>query len=192
MQQPLARNSHLAAQQIAFFNIGDQYCSRYYADPAAWGEWGIQAQIATHILTQGRPAYPAAETTEKTVDREEVELNKKYGTLVYSQYYAQYVSPEIPKAIEILKNSKQNQELCLTATLSSGPRNPERDAARAAYVQVGKQYCPSNSIQLGYYGTGVNCLMYCDALCTEGMTCDCVERCKKTPGILFKDDYNNK
>lgn len=192
MQQPLADNSHLAAQQIAFFNIGDHYCSHYYADPTAWGEWGKQAQVATHISTQERPAYPTAETAEKTSDTKEAEMNKKYGALPYSKYYTQYVLPRIAKALEILKNSQQNQNICLTASLSTGPRNPEKDAARAAYVQAGKQYCPSNTIQEGYYGTGVTCLAYCDVLCSKGMTCDCVERCKKTRGILFKDDDNNK
>jgi hypothetical protein len=50
MQQPLNSlhpNLRLTAQQIAFFNVGDQYCSRYYADPTTWGGWGTKARVIT-------------------------------------------------------------------------------------------------------------------------------------------------
>ena len=194
MQQPLAKDALFEAQQIAFFNVGNQYCSHYYSDSTAWGGWGTKSRIIIPTpSSQERPAYPSEKPNDEEWTKnhpKEVSLNEKYGSLPYAQYYNQYVSPLIPKAIETLKNPKENKNICLTGSLSGGPRDPEKDAARAAYVQSGKQYCPPNEIQQGYYGTGVMCLKYCDVLCAEGMTCDCVERCKQTPGVLFKDGLN--
>lgn len=46
MQQPLdvvTNDPHPTAQQIAFFNVGNQYCTHYYADPEAWGNGGAEA-----------------------------------------------------------------------------------------------------------------------------------------------------
>lgn len=177
MQQPLNPLSHnlrLTAQQIAFFNVGDQYCPRYYADSAAWGGWGTKARVMMPMPSfPGRPAYPAEKLTDE-------EWNKGHPE--------QYVLPLIPNAIEVLKNPKKNEDICVAGALSAGPRNPEQDAKRAAFVQMGKKYCPANTLEQGYYATGVACLMICDGLCPEGMVCDCVERCKKTPGVLFKED----
>ncbi len=190
MQQVLVKNPQITAQQIAFFNVGNQYCPRYYADPAAWGEWGIKARPATPTPSK-RPASPVEKTNEEKGNQgnaKQVALNQKYGSLPYPQYYNQYVLPLIPKAIETLKNPQQNKDKCLIGYLNAGPRNPEKDAERAAYTQVGKQYCPPNTIERGFNGTGVMCLAYCDVLCPEGMACDCVERCKKTPGVLFKSN----
>lgn len=195
MQQPLYsldRNLRLSAQQIAFMNVGDQYCSHYYTDRAAWGVWGMKSRVATPPTpsAEERPAYPTAKTIEEKPSTNNIEdsNNQKYGSLPYSQYYNQYVIPLIPKFIETLKNPKENTNMCMTASWSTGARNPERDAARAAYVQAGKQYCPPDTTERGYYTTGVPCLIFCDALCAEGSACDCVERCKQTPGVLFKDN----
>lgn len=95
----------------------------------------------------------------------EVFLNQKYGSLPYSQYYNQYVLPLIPKAIEILKNAKKSGNICLIGSLNTGPRNPEKDAERAAFVQAGEKYYPPGALAQGFYATGVVCLTYCDWLC---------------------------
>lgn len=51
MQKPLDRTVQLTAQQIAFLNVGDQYCSHYYTDPKAWDEWGIKAEVGSTKTT---------------------------------------------------------------------------------------------------------------------------------------------
>ncbi len=189
MQQPLAANPRLTAQQIAFFNLGDQYCPKYYANPASWGGWGTQARVVVPIPSlEGRMAYPEEKAATAKTDEESASLNQKYGSLPYPQYYRDYVLPQIPQAIQKFQDPKQNVNLCFTSSLISGPRNPEQDALRIAFLQVGKQYCSSEALKQDYYTTGVFCLTYCEFLCSPGMTCDCVERCKKTPGVLFKDN----
>ncbi len=189
MQQPLAANPKLTVQQIAFMNVGNRYCPNYYMDTSAWGGWGAKARIFTPTPSlEGREAYPEEKAIpEKNANKEEAFLNQKYGSLPYPEYYFRYVAPRLPGAVQKFQDTKQNANLCLTGAYVGGPRNPDRDALRAAFTQVGKQYCRADLIQKGYYGTGVFCLTYCDVMCSTGMVCDCVERCKLTPGVLFKD-----
>ncbi len=92
----------------------------------------------------------------------------------------------IPQATQEFKNTQTNLNLCMTSEQISGPRNPKKDAERAAYLQGGQNHCLYREIKQNYYKTGVSCLRWCDTLCAQGMTCDCVERCKQTPGVLFK------
>ena len=182
MQQSIHQDPKTTASQIAFFEVGAKYCSQYYSDRTTWGLWGVKNDVKT-------PSAP-----KKTNDPEmtqiyqkEYALNKQYGSIPYPVYYTHSVMPLIPQALNTLQNSKENVDVCMRQGRYSGPRDPKQDALRAAFVQIGKNYCKSNLKIAGYYATGVFCLTYCDLLCQPGMVCDCVERCKQTPGVLFKN-----
>ncbi len=170
------------AIQIAFMRIGNRYCASYYHQRAYWPKLsGLKEQLEFFpVLTR------ATMESKKPLQKRILSPNP-YRHLSYNAYYKKYVLPLIPKAIQQWKTQDQLLFSCINRNYS-GARNPWKDAKRVAYLKLYHQHCPYHLKNLtdDFNRTPVVCLQHCTLDCDTGEQCDCIERCKDTPGILFQ------
>lgn len=153
------------AEQIAFMNIGSVYCDQYYTKKSAWGD--LTALPKSHIKN-----------------------DSPYDQLLYVTYYEKYVKPKVAEAIRQYRDTKNNDSICHVHGINTAPtRDPESDALREAYLQVGQQYCSLKSQRKSsYFDTPIFCMKYADYFASGSNKQDLIERCKLTPGVLFRDE----
>lgn len=161
-----ARSSRtkISAQRIAYIDIGDKFCPKYYHKYANWGELGKK-----HNTLAAAP----------------------YAELRYSDYYNNEVIPRYKKTIEkILSDKNFVSELCLTGGLIARERDPRKDVWRVIYRNSSESLCPKLSVveKKDYDNSSLSCLMFESWRC-EGYNgaCDAIERCKPTNGPVFID-----
>lgn len=165
MQKPIdLNNPNLSAKQIAYIDIGNQYCNKYYNKASNWGEYSKTDHQATS--------------------------KSKLDDLSYKEYYNEYVLPNVPNALALFQDTKHNQFICNSKGLTNrGDRNPKEDALRVAYRDSGDQYCsPLSSIEKNnFYYTGLFCFVQIEYFCTNSSNnCDVVERCTSKNGAIIK------
>lgn len=150
------------AAQIAFIELGSQYCSDYYNKTSSWGN--SNGIAPSHYVKTENPYY---------------KLN-------YKKYYHQYVLPLVPNVIEDLQGRKPYLHFWChrKGIMNYSDRDPLLDAWRAAYQIHGEILC-KKELELpledkNYFNTGIFCMVRIDMVCTNPNGCDAVQRCKRT------------
>jgi len=158
------RKPEMVAKQIAFIDVGNQYCTDYYHRSEAWG--------ITQASSQGISG-----------------AKNKYARLSYAKYYHGYVIPLVPDALKKFEDKNNNQFICAIQGIWKGARDPMRDAIRVAYRGQGKHYCPKLTPvqEKDYLRTSYACVVINQYFCDQPNHCDVFERCKPMNGILFKN-----
>lgn len=164
---PTNSDEKIIAKQIAFIDLGEKYCNNYYHERSNWGNI----------------AY---------TDTPKEDSKIIYDKLTYNDYYQQYILPEIPNALEKLRNKSQNSSWCAFQGLTQNKtREPKADAMRFAYRSEGNKDCPSDELpnERDYMNTNYACIDVKSWFCrlAKGRPCDILERCKPANDILFKD-----
>ncbi len=169
---PSIKKAILIAKKMAFIRVGARYCPQYYGKLSAWGGKSLKKR--------------APIVGNKTVSDLPKQYQKYYG-MSYQKYFEKFVQPLVPKIMVTLKNPKKNKDYCEGRGYFASYRNPLQDAVRQAYILKGKQYCSQKLLKPSPLINGVECLSNCKYLGVLGYPLDCVEKCKDTPGVLFKN-----